>query len=376
QQLIYDLLVSVKEATEILDPAVTGLSDDDLAQLDTYLEKTDQGLHTEIYTANTSLNSGWTDPRNGVAKGDTILREWKYSPYDVSTDPSHRHLSHLMALYPLRQIDPQSPFFEPAVKSLMLRGDDATGWSMGWKVNLWARAQDGDHAHTILKNALKHSTSYETNQYAGGVYYNLYDSHAPFQIDGNFGCCAGIAEMLLQSQTDTIQLLPALPSTWSEGHAYGLKAVGNFEVNQEWSDDTLTVVTIKSLSGRDCPLRYPGIGLCKVSGDDGEEQAHTILDDNTILLPTVEGETYTIDMGVATGVRALKTAEQGQAFKVARTGDTLTVTGPSDVLSIEAYDVAGRLVATSKGNTIRLSSGVKLLKIAFADGTAASYKTL
>ncbi|MCD8303519.1 MAG: glycoside hydrolase family 95 protein [Prevotellaceae bacterium] len=376
QQLIYDLLISVKEATEILDPAVTGLSDDDLAQLDLYLEKTDQGLHTEVYTANTALNSGWTDPRNGVAKGDTILREWKYSPYDVSTDPSHRHLSHLMALYPLRQIDPQSPFFNPSVRSLMLRGDEATGWSMGWKVNLWARAQDGDHAHTILKNALKHSTSYETNQYAGGVYYNLYDSHAPFQIDGNFGCCAGIAEMLLQSQTDTLQLLPALPSTWSEGHAYGLKAVGNFEVSQEWSGDTLTLVTIKSLSGRDCPLRYPGIGLRKVSDEAGEEAQHTILDDNTILLPTQEGETYTIDMSIETGVRAPKTTEAEQSFKVARSGDTLTVSATSDVAGIEAFDVAGRLVATSKGNTILVGSGVRLLRIAFADGTAASYKTL
>lgn len=117
-----------------------------------------------------------------------------------------------------------------------VRGDESTGWSMGWKINLWARLQNGTKAHGILTKALRHSTSYGTDQSRGGIYYNLYDSHAPFQIDGNFGACSGIAEMLLQSHTDTIQVLPALPKAWKTGHVTGLKAIGNFTVSVAWKD--------------------------------------------------------------------------------------------------------------------------------------------
>lgn len=373
QQLIYDLLTSVKAATLVLDPAVTGLSESDMALLDKYLEKTDRGLHTETYTANTALNGGWTNPRNGVKKGATILREWKYSPYDVSNDPSHRHMSHLMALYPLTQIDPSSPFFEPAVNSLNLRGDVATGWSMGWKVNLWARAQDGDHAHVILKNALKHSTDYGTNQYAGGVYYNLYDAHSPFQIDGNFGCCAGIAEMLLQSQTDTLQLLPALPSTWAQGHIYGLKAVGNFEVGETWEAGKLTIATIKSVCGLPCPVKYPGIGDRKVTDENGNEVKVQVLDQNTIIIPTQVGATYTIDMSQQqTAVRDIKYREK-LVFKVARTESKITVSG-NNLARVQAYDANGHLLAETQSNTLKLRPGIVLLRITANDGTVETHK--
>ncbi len=373
QQLIYALLQDVKSATEILSPAVTGLSEEDIKKLDHYLEFTDQGLHTEEYTANTWKTSAYTNPRNGVNKGDILLREWKYTPYDVSSDAGHRHMSHLMALYPLSNIGPNSPYFEPAVNSLKLRGDAATGWSMGWKVNLWARALDGDHAHIIIKNALKHSTSYGTNAGAGGVYYNLYDSHAPFQIDGNFGVCAGIAEMLLQSHTDTLQFLPALSSKWANGSVSGLKAIGDFEVSQAWEGGKLTVATIKSNLGLPCPIRYKGIGDRKITNQSGEEVAYKRIDANNIVIPeTTVGEVYTIDMSQTTGVNDLKRTQR-EGFKAARADNTITVTG-HDIAKVEAFDTAGRLLASSTEHTLQVGRGVVLLKVTFANGETSTQK--
>lgn len=294
QQLIHYMLSSVKQAIEALPRKTTDISDADIAKLNEYLQKTDNGLHTEIYTANSALNEEWTNPRNGIKKGDVILREWKYSPYDVSNDPSHRHLSHLMCLYPLVQIGPDSEYFQAAVNSLLLRGDEATGWSMGWKTCLWAHALDGNHAHRILHNAMRHSTSYGTEWYNGGLYYNLFDAHCPFQIDGNFGVCAGIAEMLMQSQTGTIILLPALPTEWADGHANGLRAVGNFEIDQQWKAGRLINARIQSFSGLPCTLRYPGIAKFSVTNAKGKSIPFTALDANTIRFDTSAGKTYKI----------------------------------------------------------------------------------
>lgn len=372
QQLIYALLKSVKEASEILPEKITGLSEEDIKKLDLYLAKTDQGLHIEAYTANLTPNSVWKSPRNGVHIGDEILREWKYSPHDVSNEPGHRHMSHLMALYPLSTIGPNSPYFEPAVNSLKLRGDAATGWSMGWKVNLWARALDGNHAHKIIKNALYHAGAYHTDQHRGGVYYNLFDGHAPFQIDGNFGVCAGIAEMLLQSHTDTLQLLPALSSKWPEGSVKGLKAVGDFEVSQTWADGRLTTATIQSNKGLPCPVRYKGIGDRKVTDKAGKEATYRRIDADNIVIDTKSGQVYTIDMSLPTAVENTKAKEE-KGFKVARSENAITVTGPN-IAKVEAYDTAGRLLDCAQGNTVTAGRGIVMLRITRADGTACSRK--
>ena len=262
QQLITANLQIAQDAINILGAESLGLSAADVAQLKKYVEKTDKGLHIEEYKGD------WGDWASNlkINKGTKLLKEWKYASYSVSKDKGHRHMSHLMCLYPLNQVERGDDYFQPAVNALTLRGDAATGWSMGWKVNLWARAKDGDHARRILNNALRHSTAYITDQYQGGIYYNLYDSHAPFQIDGNFGVCAGMAEMLLQSQNEVIEVLPALPRAWKNGSVTGLKAVGNFTVDVAWKN--LLPSEVKIVSHLGLPLRVKVSGNTQKPGEE------------------------------------------------------------------------------------------------------------
>ena len=184
----------------------------------------------------------------------------------------HRHVNHLFGLHPGHTVSPvTTPELAEAAKVVLVhRGDGATGWSMGWKLNQWARLQDGNHAYTLFGNLLKN-----------GTLDNLWDTHSPFQIDGNFGGTAGITEMLLQSHMGFIQLLPALPDAWKEGSVSGICAKGNFEVDMVWENNQLKEAVVHSNAGGNCVIKYA---------------------DKTLSFKTVKGRSYRVEYDVTKGL--------------------------------------------------------------------------
>lgn len=266
-------LVSALFKQTLAAAAELGISDDFTTELQDKYRRIDRGL-----------NIG----------PDGQLREWLTDFKD--SEVHHRHLSHLIALYPCNDISylQDKAVADAAKAALVARGDGATGWSRAWKISCWARLGDGNHAYKLLKQAMNitDKTFVSAMDDDGGVYPNLFCAHPPFQIDGNFGATAGIAEMLIQNTVRGVQLLPALPTTWSAGQYSGLRAKGGFTFDVKWSQGKPQTATVHSAMGQELRLYSPTATPQKVTNAKGKKVKFTVDGNGTVTLPTQAGATY------------------------------------------------------------------------------------
>lgn len=250
------------------------------------------------------------------------VQEWK----DDIDDPNnnHRHISHLVGLYPGTQINQKDTpeLYEAAKVTMNHRGDGGTGWSKANKINLWARLLDGDRAHRLLENQLTTSTL-----------ENLFDTHPPFQIDGNMGAVSGMAEMLVQSHLGTINPLPALPTAWEDGSFDGLKARGNFEISANWNNNSLNLLKIKSGSGNDCYLEYPGITEAIITDANGNKITPEVVSENVVKFQTEVNGEYKVE-GMP-----MEKPEKVNGLKALRNGDNSVSLKWNKTKFAEVYDV-------------------------------------
>ncbi len=235
-------------------------------------------------------------------------------------EAGHRHMSHLLGVFPGDLVSVENKeYMDAAIVSLENRGYNSTGWAMGQRINAWARTGDGEKAHLLIRNL-----------FSGGIYPNLWDSHAPFQIDGNFGYTSGVNEMLMQSNVGYINILPAIPEIWSEGSVDGILARGNFEIGIEWQEGKATSVEIESKNGGECVVQCKGIKGSNVTVKDSGNNVITVTPDadaekDRISFETTKGETYTIT-GFDEGIEEKEklAAPTNAAANVSANGVTLT----------------------------------------------------
>ena len=353
QSLVWQLYEDVVIAAETLDkdPELVAQWKANQANLKGPIEIGDSGQLKEWYEETTidSMNSQGAD-----AAG-------------------HRHLSHMLGLFPGDLVQRNPEWVAAAKVSMDYRTDNSTGWGMGQRINTWARLGEGNKAHELIGNLFK-----------GGIYPNLWDSHAPFQIDGNFGMTSGVAEMLMQSNMGFINLLPALPDAWAEGSVNGLVARGNFEIAMTWTKGGITEATVLSNNGGEAVILADNITLATVTDGSGNAVNYTVTEDGKIAFDTVAGETYTLSIPERPDAPANLTAArdglhianltwnavEGASYNVYRASGSaapvliaegLTETAYTDeALDTEAPSVTYYVTAVKDGIESILSSGVIL----------------